>query len=251
MRYGTLLNKLLEKDYENLTIEELGVLDKYKETFGLGDEFKKLYEDLIKGENNLNKIKEELETKLLPRILILENLSKLEINEPELHVNFRGELINNLRKMDNLRICYFIDKVSYQIKENNIRFFGVKRQNEISYHMINKVISDSYNLNLVFEIFEKNSKNKFLHLDVNKFNKEYMIEVLNKYFTCYLYILEIISDVVLNCEEDELSKKTLAFAITKEIKQYLNVIREDKKLFKVKGNRLFRNWSYFIEILND
>ena len=37
MRYGTLLNKLLEKDYENLTIEELGVLDKYKETFGLGD----------------------------------------------------------------------------------------------------------------------------------------------------------------------------------------------------------------------
>ena len=251
MRYGTLLNKLLEKDYENLTIEELGVLDKYRETFGLGDEFKKLYEDLIKGENNLNKIKEELETKLLPRILILENLSKLEINEPELHVNFRGELISNLRKMDNLRVCYFIDKVSYQIKENNIRFFGVKRQNEISYHMINKVISDSYNLNLVFEIFEKNSKNKFLHLDVNKFNKEYMIEVLNKYFTCYLYILEIISDVVLNCEEDELSKKTLAFAITKEIKQYLNVIREDKKLFKVKGNRLFRNWSYFIEILND
>ena len=251
MRYGTLLNKLLEKDYENLTIEELGVLDKYRETFGLGDEFKKLYEDLIKGENNLNKIKEELETKLLPRILILENLSKLEINEPELHVNFRGELINNLRKMDNLRICYFIDKVSYQIRENNIRFFGVKRQNEISYHMINKVISDSYNLNLVFEIFEKNNKNKFLHLDVNKFNKEYMIEVLNKYFTCYLYILEIISDVVLNCDEDELSKKTLAFAITKEIKQYLNVIREDKKLFKVKGNRLFRNWSYFIEILND
>ena len=251
MRYGTLLNKLLEKDYENLTIEELGVLDKYRETFGLGDEFKKLYEDLIKGENNLNKIKEELETKLLPRILILENLSKLEINEPELHVNFRGELISNLRKMDNLRVCYFIDKVSYQIRENNIRFFGVKRQNEISYHMINKVISDSYNLNLVFEIFEKNSKNKFLHLDVNKFNKEYMIEVLNKYFTCYLYILEIISDVVLNCEEDELSKKTLAFAITKEIKQYLNVIREDKKLFKVKGNRLFRNWSYFIEILND
>ena len=97
MRYGTLLNKLLEKDYENLTIEELGVLDKYRETFGLGDEFKKLYEDLIKGENNLNKIKEELETKLLPRILILENLSKLEINEPELHVNFRGELISNLR----------------------------------------------------------------------------------------------------------------------------------------------------------
>ena len=251
MRYGTLLNKLLEKDYENLTIEELGVLDKYRETFGLGDEFKKLYEDLIKGENNLKIIKEELETKLLPRILILENLSKLEINEPELHVNFRGELINNLRKMDNLRICYFIDKVSYQIRENNIRFFGVKRQNEISYHMINKVISDSYNLNLVFEIFEKNSKNKFLHLDVNKFNKEYMIEVLNKYFTCYLYILEIISDVVLNCDEDELSKKTLAFAITKEIKQYLNVIREDKKLFKVKGNRLFRKWSYFIEILND
>lgn len=251
MRYGTLLNKLLEKDYENLTIEELGVLDKYRETFGLGDEFKKLYEGLIKGENNLNKIKEELETKLLPRILILENLSKLEIKEPELNVNFRGELLNNLRKMDNLRICYFIDKVSYQIKENNIRFFGVKRQNEISYHMINKVISDSYNLNLVFEIFEKNSKNKFLHLDVNKFNKEYMIEVLNKYFTCYLYILEIISDVVLNCDEDELSKKTLAFAITKEIKQYLNVIREDKKLFKVKGNRLFRNWSYFIEILND
>ena len=117
--------------------------------------------------------------------------------------------------------------------------------------MINKVISDSYNLNLVFEIFEKNNKNKFLHLDVNKFNKEYMIEVLNKYFTCYLYILEIISGVVLNCDEDELSKKTLAFAITKEIKQYLNVIREDKKLFKVKGNRLFRNWSYFIEILND
>ena len=251
MRYGTLLNKLLEKDYENLTIEELGVLDKYRETFGLGDEFKKLYEDLIKGENNLNKIKEELETKLLPRILILENLSKLEINEPELHVNFRGELINNLRKMDNLRICYFIDKVSYQIKENNIRFFGVKRQNEISYHMINNGISDSYILNLVFEIFEKNSKYKFLHLDVNKFNKQYMIEVLNKYFTCYLYILEIISDVVLNCDEDELSKKTLAFAITKEIKQYLNVIREDKKLFKVKGNRLFRNWSYFIEILND
>ena len=251
MRYGTLLNKLLEKDYENLTIEELGVLDKYRETFGLGDEFKKLYEDLIKGENNLKIIKEELETKLLPRILILENLSKLEINEPELHVNFRGELINNLRKMDNLRICYFIDKVSYQIRENNIRFFGVKRQNEISYHMINKVISDSYNLNLVFEIFEKNNKNKFLHLDVNKFNKEYMIEVLNKYFTCYLYILEIISGVVLNCDEDELSKKTLAFAITKEIKQYLKVIKEDKKLFKVKGNRLFRNWSYFIEILND
>ena len=251
MRYGTLLNKLLEKDYENLTIEELGVLDKDRVTLGLGDEFIKLYEDLIKGENNLNKIKEELETKLLPRILILENLSKLEINEPELHVNFRGELINNLRKMDNLRICYFIDKVSYQIRENNIRFFGVKRQNEISYHMINKVISDSYNLNLVFEIFEKNSKNKFLHLDVNKFNKEYMIEVLNKYFTCYLYILEIISGVVLNCDEDELSKKTLAFAITKEIKQYLKVIKEDKKLFKVKGNRLFRNWSYFIEILND
>lgn len=251
MRYGTLLDKLLKKDYENLTIKELGVLNKYNEIFGLDDVFKRLYEGLIKGENNLNLINEELKIKLLPRILILESLSKVEINEPELNVNFKANLLNNLKKMDNLRICHFIDRVSWLLKENNIRFFGVQTNNEVSYHMINKVISDSYNLNLVFEIFEKNNKKRFLHLDVNKFNKEQMIEVLSKYLTSYLYILEIMSEVVLNCDTENLNRRVLACAIKKNTEQYRKVISEDKKLFKVKGNRLFKRWSYFIEIIKD
>lgn len=258
MKYGSLLDKLLNKDYLSLSFNEIKILNNNKVVFGLDKKFQVLYEKielevLSKGEvslDNLVKVKEILEVDLLPRVIILENLSSVIIDENELKVNFKGDFIKNLTLMNNNQICYFIDIMSFYIRKHKIRFFGVGRNNEIAYHMINKVVSDSLGLRFVFDIFGKNCTENFVHLEINRLKKELFIESLDKYCISYIYILDIISKIVLDYDEQLLSKKSLKFEINKEIKEFKNVIEEDKKLFKTKDRR-FRTWSYFIEALNE
>ena len=83
---GNILYSILHKEYEQLTVKNLFLLDRYKKVFGLDKEFTQLLkkyslnkkdETLIDELDKEIKIEviEELQKKLLPRTNILENLS--------------------------------------------------------------------------------------------------------------------------------------------------------------------------------
>lgn len=243
---GNILDSILHKEYEQLTVKNLFILDKYKKVFGLDKEFTQLLkkyslnkkdETLIDELDKEIKIEviEELQKKLLPRTNILENLSSNDLNHEGIDSNFKNRFINGLSELSNFQICKFIDRIGYYIKKKKLNFFGKTPNNVGAYHQINKVISDSMGLSLVFDIFGKNLSNNYLHLDIEKFNKEGFIKCLNEYCIRYSYILEIMCKVFSSFNDDELEGKKVAFAINKGIKFYLQIIKEDSNKNVISG----------------
>lgn len=234
----SLLDKILSKDYLNLTIKEIILINKHKKFFGLEKELSKVIEKLKHDKNNdsnLNDLEvnekkeiiEILQKELLPRTIILENLSKVDLDEEGINSNFKSKFINNLRDLNNLQICKLIDRISYYFKKKKLNFFGRKSSGDGAYHQINKVISESLNLTLVFQIFGKQYSNRYMHLPIDKFNKELLIETLNQYCVRYLYILEVIASTMSKLDPEQLEGKKGSFIISKEIKHYLEIVEED------------------------
>ena len=237
----SLLDKILCKDYLNLTIKEIILINKHKKIFGLGKELSKVIEKFKYDKNNdsylndseVNEKKEVIEVlqkELLPRTIILENLSNVDLDEEGINSNFKSKFINNLRDLNNLQICKLIDRISYYFNKKKLNFFGRKSSGDGAYHQINKVISESLNLTLVFQIFGKQYpkySNRYMHLPIAKFNKELLIEALNQYCVRYLYILEVIASTMSKLDSEQLEGKKGSFAIGKEIKHYLEIVKED------------------------
>ena len=132
----SLLDKILCKDYLNLTIKEIILINKHKKIFGLGKELSKVIEKFKYDKNNdsylndleVNEKKEVIEVlqkELLPRTIILENLSNVDLDEEGINSNFKSKFINNLRDLNNLQICKLIDRISY--------YFNKKKLNLIQY----------------------------------------------------------------------------------------------------------------------
>lgn len=234
-----LLNKILCKDYENITIKELFLMKKHQKVFGLDKQFSQV---IIKNNWNKtdetklvglsddikNEVIETLKKELLPRTIILEELSKVDLEGEGINSNFNFKFVDSLKKLDNLKLCKFIDRISYYMKKNSkLNFFGRKSNGDGVYHELNKVISDSLGLSLVFQIFGKKFLNRYVHLPVDKFDKNEFIEVLSKYCIRHTYILEIIVNTISELEIEMLEGKKGSFIIGKNVKYYLDIVVED------------------------
>lgn len=179
---------------------------------------------------------------------ILSNLDKHSLEEGEIKIDFRENLTKNLKLMNHLQLCTFVDKVLMVSKESKIRFF---RNEEFSLHEINGVVSKSFGLTLVFEVFKKGKYKTFLDIPFKHINKARMIEELNTQCVRYLYILKAIADIVLATEESKLSGTKINKEIREQITGYVKLIKKERKYVKKTGAVPKQTWTYSICGLTD
>jgi hypothetical protein len=180
--------------------------------------------------------------------VILSSLDKHSILEDGIKIDFRKNLIDNLKQMNHLQLGIFIDKVLMISDESKIRFF---RNEEYSLHEINSVISKSLGLTLVFEVFQKGKYKSFLDIPFSLVDKDLMIETLNTQLVRYLYILKIISEVVLSTEESKLTGTKINKTIREQISDYVKIIKKERVTVRKTGAVPRQTWTYSICGLTD
>lgn len=245
------LKKILDKDFEAVTVDELKVIVAHDNIFPISKKDKKALEKIIENgitDDNRDKMVAVLKEGLPNSFAILSNLDKYDLVDGEIKIEFRKDLIENLKLMNHLQLGIFIDKVLMVSKESKIRFF---RNEEYSLHEINGVISKSLGLTLVFEIFKKGEYKTFLHIPFEHTDKNLMIEVLNTQCVRYLYILKIISEVVLATEEGKLTGTKINKSIREQISGYVKLIKKERKYVKKTGAVPKQTWTYSICGLTD
>ena len=245
------LKKILDKDFEAITVDELKVIITHDSVFPVNKKDKKALEKIIEEgitESNKDKMVAVLREGLPNPFAILSNLDKYSLVEGESRIEFRKNLIENLRLMNHLQLGIFIDKVLMVSKEFKVRFF---RNEEYSLHEINGVISKSLGLTLVFEIFKKGEYKTFLEIPFEHTDKNLMIEVLNTQCVRYLYILKIISEIVLATEKGKLTGTKINKTIREQITGYVKIIKKERKYVKKTGAVPKQTWTYSICGLTD
>ena len=238
------LKKLVNREYGELTYEELKLIINNETVFSLSKKDTKALVKIIDN-NALDSSKDKITNILrdgLPNIfMILSRLDKQSVVEGAINIDFRKRLIENLNKMNNLRLCYFIDKVLKTSKDERIRFFW---NQEYSLHAINEVISKSLGLTLVFEIFKPGKYQTFKDINYHQIDKKQMIDVINSQSARYIYILEGIAEVVLETNEEELSGTKINKRIKQQISDYLNVVLKEKEAVRATGVKAKKTWIY-------
>ena len=245
------LKKIIDKEFESLTVEELKVIVTYDSVFPMSKTDKKALEKIIEDgitDSNKDKMVAVLKEGLPNSFAILSNLDKHDIIDGEIKIEFRKNLIENLKLMNHLQLGIFIDKVLMVSKDSKIRFF---RNEEYSLHEINGVVSRSLGLTLVFEVFKKGEYKTFMEIPFEHTDKSLMIEVLNAQCVRYLYILKIISEVVLATEKDKLTGTKINKNIREQIDGYVKLIKKERKYVKKTGAVPKQTWTYSICGLTD
>ena len=245
------LKKIIDKEFKSLTVEELKVIVTYDSVFPMSKTDKKALEKIIEDgitDSNKDKMVAVLKEGLPNSFVILSNLDKHDIIDGEINIEFRKNLIENLKLMNHLQLGIFIDKVLMISDESKIRFF---RNEEYSLHEINGAISRSLGLTLVFEVFKKRDYKTFLDIPFEHTDKNLMIEVLNTQCVRYLYILKIISEVVLATEKDRLTGTKINKSIRDQIAGYVKLIKKERKYVKKTGAVPKQTWTYSICGLTD
>lgn len=245
------LKKIIDKDFEALTVDELKVIITQDKIFSMSKKEKKALEKFIEDgitESNKGKMVAILKEGLPNSFVILSNLDKHSIVEDEIKIDFRKSLIENLKQMNHMQLCIFVDKVLMMSDEFRIRFF---RNEEYSLHEINGVVSRSLGLTLVFEVFKKAKYKTFRHIPFNLIDKNQMIEVLNTHLVRYLYILTTISDIVLATEESKLSGTKINKNIRDQIADYVRIIKREREKVRKTGAVPKQTWTYSICGLTD
>lgn len=247
----TFLKKVLNKDFEALSVDELKIIINQDYVFNISKKDKKVLEKVIEDnhlETDKDKVVSILKEGLPNSFAILSNLDKYPISEGKIKIDFRGDWIDNLNQMNHLQLCIFIDKVLMISDEFKIRFF---RNEEYSLHEINVVVSKALGLTLVFEIFQKGKYKTFKNIPFEHIDKELMIDVLNTQAVRYLYILKTISEIVLDTEESKLSGTKINKTIRDQIRDYVSVIKKERSTVKKTGVVSKQTWTYSICGLTD
>lgn len=245
------LKKLLKRAFEDLTIDELKLIINNDSVFSLSKKDTKVLEKIISKnsfETDKDKIVSVLQEGLPSSFVLLSNLDKQGIREGTIEINFRESLLNNLNQMNNLQLCVFIDKVLKVSKDNRIRFF---RNKDYSLHEINSVVSRSFGLTLVFEIFKPGKYKAFQAIDYNRIDKKQMIDTINNQVVRYLYILEMISKVVLDTDEINILGTKINKRIKEQIEEYIEIIHKEKAAVKATGVAPKQTWTYTLCNLTD
>ena len=238
------LKKILDKDFDALTLEELKTIIHNNDVFALKKKDLVILEKLIEKhltDDNRHKLNETLREALPSSFAILSNLDKYEIHEGTIDINFRETFVSNLKQMSNFQLCVFIDKLLKAGKEEKIRFF---RNKDYSLHAINSVVSSSFALPMVFEFFKPGYPKSFMAIEYNQIDKDKMINTLNNQIVRYLYVVEAISRVVLETEETELLKTKINKRIQAAVIDYVDIIKKEKKVVRSTGIAPRQTWTY-------
>ena len=237
-----ILNFILEKQYDELSTSDVNIIAKYPEIFGLGNEFRKLISKV--NEENYFKYKEEvisyIDKNIFSRFEILSRLDKEKIDEENLNVAFKSNFYNNLDKMNIIQICVLLDQIGVYIKDISkykYNFFGPKYKNAEFYHEINMIASKACGTSIAFIIFSRDSRLRFLKTNYNNYNKEDIINCLKKRVVHNFYILETISNIVLELDSNEVLIKGYKSKLTRKINKaselYKEIVEEHKKKNKL------------------
>jgi hypothetical protein len=247
----TFLRKIIDKDFGALIVDEVKVIITQDNVFSISKKDKKILEKFVEEnsfETNKDKVISILKEGLPNSFVILSSLDKHSILEDGIKIDFRKDLIENLKLMNHKQLGTFIDKVLMISDESKIRFF---RNEEYSLHEINGVISKSLGLTLVFEIFKKGEYKTFLEIPFEHTDKKLMIEVLNTQCVRYLYILKTISDIVLATETSKLTGTKINKTIREQTNDYVKLIKKERKYVKKTGAVPKQTWTYSICGLTD
>lgn len=247
----TFLRKIIDKDFEALTVDEVKVILTQDNIFSISKKDKKVLEKFIEEnsfEINKDKVSSILKDGLPSAFAILSALDKHSIVEDGIKIDFRKDLMENLKQMNHQQLGIFIDKVLMISDESKIRFF---RNEEYSLHEINGVISRSLGLTLVFEVFQKGKYKSFLDIPFSLVDKDLMIETLNVQLVRYLYILKIISEAVLTTEESKLTGTKINKTIREQISDYVKIIKKERVTVRKTGAVPRQTWTYSICGLTD
>lgn len=245
------LKKLLRKEYTDFTIEELKLIINNNHVFSLSKKDIKALEKITANDSlETEKIKMAsiLENGLPSTFVILSNLDKQSINDGTIEIDFRKSLLNKLNQMNNLKLCVFIDKVLKFSKDEKLRFF---RNKDYSLHEINGVISKTFNLSLVFEIFKPGKAKVFQAIDYERIDKDLLIDTINNQVIRYLYILEIIAEAVLATEEKKIFGTKINKTIRERITEYVDVIQKERSAVRAIGITPKKSWTYTLGNLTD
>lgn len=247
----TFLKKLIKQEFEDITREELEAIINNGHIFTLSKkDTMSLSKILEKGtlDSKKDKVVTILRKGLPAPFAILSSLDQHSISEGKIEINFRENLLNNLNKMNNLQLCVFINKILLLSSQNKIRFF---RHREYSLHEINAVISKSFELSLVFEIFKEGKAKNFTAIDYNRIDKQLLINTLNAQIVRYLYVLEATSAVILSTEEKMILGTKINKAIKDQINDYLDVIIREKSNIRKTGITPKKTWTYTLGCLGN
>ena len=255
---NVILYKLFEGQYDKLTTDELKMISNHCDLFGLKKEFGKLVDAVSinyafsLGEETSPKdsVNKYLKEHLPSRSELLNKFDDKSINEPNFKIDFKERFFSNVRKMDTLQLCYLIDKIGYYMKKKNggLRFFGDKQHMVGAYHELNKTISNSFDTVLSFNFFYFNIKEKFLNVDYSVFEKDSLRLCLEKCCLHHFCLLERISDVILNFDENNLKNTTHIINKDNDFAYFKKIIIEGKvEANKRGGAKNETTWQLYIE----
>lgn len=247
------LDKLLTNDYEGMSLRHFQIIDTYNTVFKVGSAFHKIIEKINRKPKELftDSTKKELieiiNDKMPPRLFVLNALDNYPILEQDIEISFKNDFYKNIESMNINQLCHLIDRLDDIASKHKISFFGSNNNRPIAYHNLNKVVSQSLGYSLVFTIFEKNKSKEYQKLDINKINKSRLINCLKNQCKLYFYILEGLSDIILNFKEVDLDKKSLTYEINKKLEKYFSIIKQEHKLLNTKGKKSTDKWKYLID----
>ena len=105
------LKKILDKDFDTLTVEELKVIVAHDIIFPISKKDKNALEKIIEDgitDDNRDKMVAVLKEGFPNSFVILSNLDKHDIIDGEINIEFRKNLIDNLKLMNHLQLGIFI-----------------------------------------------------------------------------------------------------------------------------------------------
>lgn len=244
------INKIINKNFDSVGEDELKAIIKNDHIFKLSKKDKKTLERIVENipSSKKGEIGEVLREVLPNSFVILSHLDEHSLNADGLEINYRRSLIENLNKMNILQLCIFIDKVLMISDDNEIRFF---RKEDYALHAINSVVSKSFGLTLVFEIFKPGKYKTFKYIDYERIDRDAMIATINEQAVRYRYILEIISAIVLETDEEKLFGTKINKNIRDQTAPYIKIIRKERAAVKKSGTKTVKTWSYTINNITD
>lgn len=242
---GTMTNtafilKILNRNFDELNRDEMLVIANNPNIFKMPKKFGKLFGGSDFDEKKRNAAIEMLNEELPQGIYIMNKLDEFFIDDPVYGVEFKKDFIETVKKLSIYRLCILIDKLDYYMRKYKICFFGNNQAKPNVWHEINKVVSDSFGLELVFEVFGcKQHYYRFEKLNYKAFRTDKLIACIEAYCNNRTYILYCIAQALADADEESINKKkSITAAINKSVQVYADIMQtERKKLGKVEKDQ--------------
>ena len=250
MTNNVFLNNLLTSNYKEMTTREFEILAKYDNIFNLGKKFEQLVNSLKKKETEekRNNILEYIEEKIPLKFFILNRLDNYALYEEDCIIDFKSAFYDNLEKMNSVRLCYLIDRMTRLNEKYHINFFGHITNGPIAYHKFNEVISKAYGLKLVFGYFGKGAPTKwFKIIRFDRLDRNLLVQRIKEYTKLYFPILEGVSEYLLNLKDEDLDSRKELLAMNKKMKVYFDIIEREHKVISGEIKEKNRTWKYLID----